>query len=99
MATQDDYIRVTLRIPKDLHSQLADAAEETSKSMNAEIIARLNGSFGSQDSAIERGRRIEKLKGKVDPQLESLLSSFVSQIELEIQRQAQELAEDRAKKE
>lgn len=31
--------------------------------------------------------------------MEMLLSSFASQIELEIQRQAQELAEDRAKKE
>lgn len=41
----DDYARITLRIPKDLHKNLADSAKQTSKSMNAEIIARLEKSF------------------------------------------------------
>lgn len=45
MDTDDRYTRITLRIPKDLHSKLSDAADETSKSMNAEIIARLEDSF------------------------------------------------------
>lgn len=44
MANQDDYIRITLRIPKDLHGRLSELAEETSKSMNAEIIGRLEAS-------------------------------------------------------
>lgn len=88
-----------IRMPVELRRRLEDSAKAGSRSLHAEIISRLEESVSPQDSAIERGRRIEKLKGKVDPQLESLLSSFVSQIELEIQRQAQELAEDRAKKE
>lgn len=45
MDTDDRYTRITLRIPKDLHTKLSDAADETSKSMNAEIIARLERSF------------------------------------------------------
>lgn len=45
MALQDEYTRITLRIPQDLHARLANAAENTSKSLNAEIIARLQESF------------------------------------------------------
>ncbi|MFJ2456650.1 Arc family DNA-binding protein [Pseudomonas protegens] len=49
MAIQDEYIRITLRIPKELHSLLADSAEQTSKSMNAEILARLQESFSQRE--------------------------------------------------
>lgn len=45
MDKDDRYTRITLRIPRDLHELLAEAAEQTSKSMNAEIIARLLESF------------------------------------------------------
>lgn len=41
----DRYTRITLRIPKDLHEKLQAAADATSKSMNAEIIARLQVTF------------------------------------------------------
>ncbi|MBX9900794.1 MAG: type II toxin-antitoxin system HicB family antitoxin [Burkholderiaceae bacterium] len=44
---EDRYIRITLRIPKDLHFKLHWFAEETSKSMNAEIVYRLEQSFKS----------------------------------------------------
>jgi len=36
-----EYTRITFRIPVDLHQELMEAAEENSRSMNAEIIARL----------------------------------------------------------
>lgn len=45
MDTEGRYTRITLRIPRDLHKNLAEHAERTSKSMNAEIIARLEESF------------------------------------------------------
>ncbi|MBU1282712.1 MAG: Arc family DNA-binding protein [Gammaproteobacteria bacterium] len=45
MDTEDRYTRITLRIPKDLHAWLSQSADDTSKSMNAEIIARLERSF------------------------------------------------------
>ncbi|WP_417786763.1 Arc family DNA-binding protein [Stutzerimonas xanthomarina] len=50
MEKDDRYTRITLRIPKDLHSKLSDAADETSKSMNAEIIARLESTFPRTDT-------------------------------------------------
>ena len=42
---EDRYTRITLRIPRDLHEKLQLAADCTSKSMNAEIVARLEKSF------------------------------------------------------
>lgn len=44
MNDDDRYIRITLRIPKDLHQKLSMAADDTSKSLNAEIVGRLQGS-------------------------------------------------------
>lgn len=45
MEDEDRYTRITLRIPKDLHARIAQAADATSKSQNAEIVARLQASF------------------------------------------------------
>ena len=41
----DRYTRITLRIPRELHALLQNAAKDTSKSVNAEIIGRLQDSF------------------------------------------------------
>lgn len=38
---QQDYIKTAVRVPRDLHAELQDAAERNGRSMNAEIIARL----------------------------------------------------------
>jgi hypothetical protein len=43
MAKQDDYVRYTIRVPADLYGKLQEAAGE--KSINAEIITRLEASF------------------------------------------------------
>jgi hypothetical protein len=52
MANQDDYIKTALRLPRDIHAKLLGAADATGKSMNAEIIARLESSFsGGAESA------------------------------------------------
>lgn len=66
MEEDDRYTRITLRIPKDLHQQLSTAAEGSSKSLNAEIIGRLNGSFDAADAeqvkALVKDLEIEKLR-------------------------------------
>lgn len=43
--SEDGYTRITLRIPDRLHARLSEVAAQTSKSMNAEIIGRLEESF------------------------------------------------------
>ncbi|MDN6883910.1 Arc family DNA-binding protein [Variovorax sp. CAN2819] len=44
---EDRYTRITLRLPKDLHTRLDDVADATSKSLNAEIVGRLQESFST----------------------------------------------------
>lgn len=45
---QDDFQKTALRLPKELHAQLHAAAQESGRSYNAEIIARLQSSFDDQ---------------------------------------------------
>lgn len=46
MAKQDDFVRITLRLPPELHGELTQAAGAV-KSLNAEIIERLEDSFAA----------------------------------------------------
>jgi hypothetical protein len=45
MAKQDDYTKTALRLPRDLHQLLTDAAAGRGQSLNAEMVSRLLGSF------------------------------------------------------
>lgn len=45
MATQDDYIRTALRVPPELHAKIHESAKQNNRTFNAEIVARLEGSF------------------------------------------------------
>ena len=49
MADDDYFVRITLRIPKPLHEKLNDAAAKK-RSMNAEIIARLEFTFSREEA-------------------------------------------------
>ena len=49
--SQDDYVRTALRVPPDLHKALHEAADAAGHSFNAEIIGRLQGSFGPTQSS------------------------------------------------
>lgn len=62
MEIDDRYTRITLRIPKDLHARLAASAEETSKSMNAEIVARLQESFAPKQAEAQETKALQLLR-------------------------------------
>lgn len=51
--SQSDLIKSQLRIPATLHQRLVDATAQTGRSMNAEILHRLEGSF--QAAAVTDG--------------------------------------------
>lgn len=51
--SQSDLIKSQLRIPATLHQRLVDATAQTGRSMNAEIVHRLEGSF--QAAAVTDG--------------------------------------------
>lgn len=42
---QDEFIKTALRLPRTLHKDVQDAAEANGRSMNAEIVARLQDSL------------------------------------------------------
>lgn len=48
---QDDFIKTALRLPRKLHSEIQMSAEKNSRSMNTEIIDRLDSSFDSKSSS------------------------------------------------
>jgi tetrahydromethanopterin S-methyltransferase subunit G len=77
MRRQDDYSRITLRLPPDLHEKVRVAAGD--RSLNAEIIARLERSFdeddtlqGHEDRLQELERQIEELGGETDQRLDRI---------------------------
>lgn len=41
MATQDDFVKTALRLPRSLHAEIQASAAAAGRSMNAEIIDRL----------------------------------------------------------
>lgn len=45
MAKQDDWVRLTVRMPPDLYERLQESVAHGARSMNAEIVDRLYGSF------------------------------------------------------
>lgn len=47
MTSDNEEIRITLRLPAPLRDRLAEGATENARSMNGEIVARLENSFGS----------------------------------------------------
>lgn len=53
MTDEDRYTRITLRIPKDLHARLQAEADASSKSINAEIIGRVQQTFDVSPNAVE----------------------------------------------
>lgn len=63
MAKQDDWIRITLRLPGDLHERLVEAA--ASSSMNAEIVERLSDSFVRRISKNAAASLIEQIRNIV----------------------------------
>ncbi|MFS8375048.1 toxin-antitoxin system HicB family antitoxin [Xanthomonas campestris] len=51
--SEDGYTRITLRIPDALHAKLTAEAARTSKSMNAEIVHRLEESFQAKPITVQ----------------------------------------------
>lgn len=72
---EEDIQKTALRLPKDLHRKVHEAATESGRSMNAEIVARLQESFQQQLpkgvllSAAEAVKVAEKARKRVSAQI------------------------------
>lgn len=77
----DKQIRVTLRMPPGIHEKLSNAADESGRSMNAEIVHRLESSFNeTEDSPILFSRRYvpEELEDELsEEEAETIIQSMV----------------------
>lgn len=51
--SQAEYMKTALRLPRDLHSRLLTVAELSGRSLNAEILFRLEASFASAADSVE----------------------------------------------
>lgn len=76
LTNQDEYIKTALRLPRALHTAVQEAAESAGRSMNAEIIRRLELSlapWGESDpdastkSPIPDSARLKEMVGSLPP--------------------------------
>ncbi|WP_298700957.1 hypothetical protein [uncultured Brevundimonas sp.] len=108
MAKQETHVRYTIRVPVDLYGKLQKAAG--AKSVNAEIVERLERSLELDDSILsltERIEAIETLASKFDDRFEdytSLMSRTLDVVKSQIdervgsiERQTLELMKQRRK--
>ncbi|MBT2322557.1 toxin-antitoxin system HicB family antitoxin [Variovorax paradoxus] len=78
MDDEDRYTRITLRIPKTLHADLTAEADRTSKSLNAEIVARLEQSFTAAQDADTASLVREMRRTQVHLELNSVRSAMAN---------------------
>ena len=64
MAKQDDWSRITLRLPSEIHTKLADSAG--AKSLNAEIVDRLERSLSPNLFAEMMEFQLNTLKAELE---------------------------------
>lgn len=80
MAKQDDYVRYTIRVPASLYARVQDAAGE--KSVNAEIVARLEDSFSLDEVSDFPGFSAAEKASMLHNQLEQARAKLNNSIEL-----------------
>lgn len=59
MAKQDDYIRITARLPPEVHDALVEMANRTERSLNGELVARLQAALNMAEAG-ERAQFVAK---------------------------------------
>lgn len=93
MATQDDYIRTALRVPPGLHAQIHEAAKSNNRTFNAEIVARLQGSFQANNSGPLPSQAIGNLFAS-DPTAQKIFSDQVYKASMDLVRDSPEFKKE-----
>jgi hypothetical protein len=71
MGFQNDYIKTALRLPRKLHSCIQESAGRSGRSMNAEIISRLESSFrGEQERIDQLAAEVAALRRLIEERLD-----------------------------
>lgn len=97
----DEIQKTALRLPKSLHEAVHKAAKESGRTMNAEIVYRLQQSFASKDNElnVEKPKHIieAKVSGKGSAITANLFASLIDFVEqhkdeIELERKRHEEA-------
>jgi plasmid stability protein len=68
----DDLFRSQFRLPQELYEKLKEAAARSGRSLNAEVVFRLNESFtGGGDAAVDLADKLAKPENRAE--LEALV--------------------------
>lgn len=90
--------KTALRLPKSLHEAVHKAAKESGRTMNAEIVYRLQQSFEnpSKQSGSETGSASEdhRISSSDSRKLKGLLSRMLEMVEMADQDEAREIVEE-----
>ena len=103
MGKQDDFFRTQIRIPAKTHQALKDAAEESGRSMNAEIVHHLEKNLLFEKVMKGRNERVAAREAEPVTPLSDLseemrmVSRQIAAISKEIERLNKESADKEAK--
>lgn len=83
MATADEEVRITLRLPASLRDRLTEAASDSGRSMNGEIVSRLEDSLDGEEKlwrvvgALEdKVEEVLKRLDDMEPEVKTMWSKF-----------------------
>ena len=95
----EDIQKTALRLPRELHTAIHESAKKSGRTMNAEIVYRLQKSFyASPDTSVNEAepnvsdRQIQSSSG--DKKLKGLLARMMEILEMAEQDEAREIVEE-----
>lgn len=71
---QDDYLKTALRLPRNLHAKIQEAGLASGRSMNAEIVARLEAGFDDSPEKIIQALDFAKAINEYGDAIKQLVS-------------------------
>jgi phosphoglycerate-specific signal transduction histidine kinase len=94
---EDDIQKTALRLPRDLHRKVHEAAASSGRSMNAEIVARLQESFSVTEQDAPSSRRLQTITAATfDELMAKMQQRFQEQLDV-LKQESAELEQLRAK--
>lgn len=82
----EDIQKTALRLPRDLHTQILEAAKSNRRSMNAEIVARLQSSLGNHSHQQNLSLRAQLLEQEHERLSRQILEAEMALDELRYRR-------------
>jgi len=89
----DEEVRITLRLPGHLRRKLGVSAVDTARSMNGEIVSRLELSFEAEGIIDDLNRRLQALNDELSKRVQSGIDAMFGPVFDRYKQQSETLAE------